>query len=249
MVEANAADRSADLVRRLVGLERPGEVIDTAIAIMAERFHSEGFVWIESRQTFRRVTGGRRESFRLQRSARNSGGSLISFCVATLDVTDDRLRDWRIANHILTPDRPASVLGIVAAGSFLDMSHAYKAGRTADTILTHPGTRAANLDLLCAHVTRTALPWFATTRDLERLADVVPDALLRPWGFAVDLVEYLVSHDRPEQARTLIDRVLAQGDAHRTAFTHGSAMARQGQRVTWHSAESLGWSSTMLGLR
>jgi hypothetical protein len=229
-------------VARLESLERPADVIDAAARIVAERLSDEKFVWVKSRNIFRRTVSERHESFTIDRSRWNRSGSFIAFSVAALTVMDDGLRAWRMANPTLTPERPPSVLGIVAAASFYDMS------RTAEVILTRAGTRADRLAVWCDHIRQTAIPWFISTRDPESIAEVAPDALLDPWGFAVDLVEYLIYRDHPDQARRLIERVLAQGQQHQQGFELGRAMARRNDRASWHSAESLGWSSTMLGL-
>jgi hypothetical protein len=241
-VSESAEERVASLVGRLEELERPAEVIDAAIAVMAERFRVDGFVWGKSRSMMRRTVDGRQELFGFDRSPRNRAGVLIEFSVAYLRVTDDRLADWRNANPGLTLDRPASVWGIVAASSFYDIC------RSPSAYLTNPQTRVAQLDALCGQINQIALPWFASPRDPEQLARAVSQALLDPFAFAVDLVEFLISRDQHDQARSLIERVLAQGPARQTAFDQGRERARRGDRPRWHSAESLGWCSTVLGL-
>ena len=55
------------------------------------------------------------------------------------------------------------------------------------------------------------MPWFAGTADPARLAETVPDRLLA--SFAVDLVEFAISHGQAEQARQLVARSPCAGFA------------------------------------
>ncbi|GAA3955391.1 hypothetical protein GCM10023085_42560 [Actinomadura viridis] len=57
--------------------------------------------------------------------------------------------------------------------------------------LTRPENRVAHLVALCEQIRQTALPWFAGTRDPQQLAALAPEALLGPFAFAPDLVEFL----------------------------------------------------------
>jgi hypothetical protein len=233
---------AAQLTARLVELEKPGEVIEAAGLWMADQFSSDGFVWNKSRKTLERNDSGRRERLRFEGSRWNKAGILIEVSAAALDVSDQRLRHWRRANPGLTVERSDRVDDIVCWSSFYDMS------RTPHAILTRADTRVARLGAFCDHLRETAMPWFRGTREPAQLARAVPDALLAPFAFAQDLLEFLVSRDEREQARLLIERVLALDPGRQAAFAEGQELARCGERPRWHTPPTLGWSSFVLEL-
>lgn len=215
---------------------------------MAEEFASDGFRWIKSRKSLERRDGaGRWERILLEPSHRNRTGVLIKFAVAQLIVEDTVLGDWRDANHLLTVIRGDSVVDTLCATSCYDLG---RVGFQNTVILTRAESRVARLGALCDQVRQIVLPWFAGTRDPKRLVQAVPDALLGPFAFALDLVEFLVSRGEREQARLLIDRVLALEPQQQAAFEEGLALARDGSqsRPRWHTPEALGWSSAVLDL-
>ncbi|MEV5477354.1 hypothetical protein ACFYOF_18545 [Streptomyces sp. NPDC007148] len=239
----NEQERSAaHLAERLIGLEGPKEVFLAAGEWMAYRLESDGFRWLNGRTSLERRLDGRLERMRLEGSRWNRAGKLIEFSIASLEVFDDELQAWRRLNADRTVERPGSMEGIVCATSFLDIS------REAKAIITLPVSRLAAVDRLYEHAREVALPWFRSSEDPEGLAAAVPDALLRPTGFAQDLLELLVSRGLSEEARSLIQRVLALGESHRDSFTEGRDLAINGERPLWHSPQSLGWSSEVLGL-
>jgi hypothetical protein len=69
-------------------------------------------------------------------------------------------------------------------------------------------------------------------------------------AFATDLIEFLVVHNEPEQARLFIDRIMALEPEQRGAFDEGRRLAQNGiqSRPRWHTPETLGWTSAMLAL-
>jgi hypothetical protein len=183
----------------------------------------------------------------LESSYHNRTGQLIKFAVGQLRVDDALLEEWRFTNHPRTVVRADSVLGIVCGTSCYDLT---RVGFINKVILTSPEGRVARLGALCDQIKEIVLPWFASTRDPKRLVQAVPEALLGPFGFATDLVEFLVVHNEPEQARLLIDRVMAFEPKQRAAFDEGRQLAQDGirSRPHWHTPETLGWSSATLGL-
>ncbi|MFJ9523489.1 hypothetical protein ACIRPK_35315 [Kitasatospora sp. NPDC101801] len=233
---------AAQLAERLIGLEVPKEAIAAAGEWMAYRLESDGFQWLKSRSSLERHLDGRLERMRLEGSHWNKAGKLIEFSIVSLEVFDEELQAWRRSNLERTVERPGSMEGIVCATSFLDIS------REAKAIITLPARRLAAVDRLYEHAKEVALPWFKSSENPEELAEAVPDALLRPTGFAQDLLELLVSRGLSEEARSLIQRVLALGESHRDSFTQGRDLAINGERPLWHSPQSLGWSSEVLGL-
>ena len=203
----------------------------------------DGFSWVSSRHSLERHGAGRREVITLEKSKWNRSGHLIQFIVARLTVFDDRLAAWRRANPELTVRRPESVEAIVCASSFLDISSEYV------VVLTRPEERWARLERCATHLRNTALAWFAGSADPEQLPQTAPDALLTAWGFAQDLIEFLVSSGHHAQARELWKRVLERNPAHQQTFTAGQDMARAGDRPRWHTPQALGWSASVLRLR
>lgn len=238
---------SSDLTASLVAAYRPAEVFQAAALCMAEEFASDGFRWIKSRKILeRRDSAGRRERMMLSPGRYSRAGQFTDFAVAQLHVDDAALGDWRHVNHLLTVIRADLVLDIVCATSCYDL---HRVGFKNKVVLK-PENRAARLGAMCDQIREIVLPWFASTRDPKRLAQAVPDALLGPFAFALDLVEFLVSRNEREQARALIDRVLAFEPKQRAAFDEGRRLAQEGiqSRPRWHTPESLGWSSAVLGL-
>ncbi|MEU3838420.1 hypothetical protein AB0E88_00055 [Streptomyces sp. NPDC028635] len=228
-------------IARLTQMERPTDVVQngaTCLALMLDEFN-----WVSSRHWLERRGAGRREVITLETSKWNRSGHLIQFIVASLTVFDDGLAAWRRANADLTVSRPESVEAIVCASSFLDMSSEHV------VVLTRPEERWARLERCATHLRSTALPWFAGSADPEQLPQTAPDALLTAWGFAQDLIEFLVSSGHQAQARELWKRVLERNPAHQQAFAAGQDMAREGERPRWHTPEALGWSASVLRLR
>jgi hypothetical protein len=236
---------NADLTASLVGAARPAAVLQAAALCMAEELASDGFRWIKARKSLeRRDEVGRWERIRLEPSYWNRSGTLIEFAVAQLIVEDAALGRWRTANHLRTVVRGESVVNILCATSCYDMS---RVGFKNTVILTQPESRAARLSALCDQVHDIVLPWFAATRDPARLVEAAPEALLGPFAFALDLVEYLISRGEREQARLLIERVTALEPKQRESFEDGRALARQGSmsRPAWHTPTTLGWSAAV----
>jgi hypothetical protein len=230
------------LAARLFYLEKPSEVAHAAAALLAEQIGRGKFRYQPTNRVLVRRSAGRAECMRIESSYHNRAGRLIEVTVANLEVSDEALRTWRKQNPQLTVERDRSASGIVCATSFYDIA------KQPRLVLTVPDTRAARTAAYAEYLEQVALPWFAATADPAQLAETAPDALLRPWGFAADLLEFLVSRDERDQARRLIDRVLELGPAQRAGFQQGRQAARHGQRVQWHTAPSLGWSSEMLGI-
>jgi len=230
------------LATRLFYLERPSEVAHAAAALLAERIGHGEFRYQPTNRVLVHRTAGRVECMRIESSYRNRAGRLIEVTVANLEVSDDAVRAWRKANPQLTIERDRSVSGIVCAVSFYDIA------KQPRLVLTVPDTRAARVAAYADYLEQVALPWLAATADPACLAETVPDALLTPWGFAVDLIEFLVCRGERDEARRLIERMLALGPAQLSGFEEGRQAARHGQRVRWHTAPSLGRSSEMLGL-
>ncbi|MEU8512952.1 hypothetical protein AB0C76_15395 [Kitasatospora sp. NPDC048722] len=230
-----------DLVARLITSETPADVVHAAAACLAQML--DGFVWVRSRLALERRTAGRREVIGLAKSKYNRAGQLIEFRVESLTVFDDGLGAWRRSRPDLTVTRPASVESIVCASSFLDMSSTHSA------VLTDPVRRLANLERFADHLRGTALPWFSGSGDPRSIASTAPDALLGPWDFAQDLMEFMVSAAQEAQARALWERVRELNPRHQEAFITGQAIAQSGgARPRWHTPEALGWSATTLGL-
>lgn len=229
------------LIARLRQLERPADVVKTGATCLALLL--DEFKWLSSRQSLERRRAGRREVITLEKSKWNRSGHLIKFIVTSLKVFDDDLAAWRRINPELTVNRPESVEAIVCAASFLGMSRQY------GVVLTHPEKRWAKLEQCAAHLRGTALPWFAGSANPDQLPQTAPDALLTPYGFAQDLIEFLVSSGHHTQASQLWKRVLERNPAHQQAFTAGQDMARAGEKPRWHTPEALGWSASVLRLR
>jgi hypothetical protein len=229
-----------DLVVRLVQSEKPADVIHAGAACLAQMLG--GFVWVRSRLSLERRTEGRHEVIRLAKSKYNRSGHLIKFIVESLTVFDNELGAWRRAHAGLTVRRPESVESIVCATSFLDMSSKYFA------VLTHPDTRVAKLEQFADHLRETALPWFASSADPHYAARAVPDALLTPWGFAQDLMEFLVSAGHDAEAHALWARTRELNPNHQQAFMAGHDMAQSDGRPRWHTPEAIGWSASVLSL-
>jgi hypothetical protein len=236
-------ERSAThLAEQLVRLEAPKEVFLAAGEWMAHRMEQDGFHWLKGRTSLGCRIGGRLERIRLEASRWNKTGKLIEFSVVGLEVLDQGLKEWRQRHPDLTVERPDSTQGIVCATSFLDIS------REAKAIVTASDSRVTVVDRLCDHARETALPWFASTREPEYLAEAVPDTLLRPTGFGQDLLEFLVSRGLYAEARSLIQRILSLGEGYRDSFSNGRDIAVSGGRPSWHAPQALGWSSEVLGL-
>ncbi|MER7514018.1 hypothetical protein ABTX82_37735 [Streptomyces lavendulae] len=229
-----------DLITRLIEADKPADVVLAGAGCLAGML--DGFRWVRSRHSLERQESARREVLQLEKSKWNRSGHLIKFTVTSLTVFDDDLGRWRRANPELTVRRPESVESIVCASSFLDLPGQHF------VVLTQPEERPTNLQQFAAHLRNTALPWFASTADPEQIAWAAPDPLLTGWGFAQDLVEFLVSTGRHPQAQALWKRVQEHQPAHQQAFAAGRAMARTRERPRWHSPEALGWSASVLGL-
>jgi hypothetical protein len=235
----------SELTASLVGSSNPGEVFQAAALCMAEELASEGFRWIKSRKSLERRDGaGRWERVRLEPSHWNRSGQLIEFAVAQLIVEDTVLGDWRTANHLRTVVRGDRAVDVLCATSCYDMS---RVGFQNTVVLTRPETRVARLAALCDRVHQMVLPWFVSTRDPARLVQDVPESLLGPFAFALDLVEFLISRDEREEARLLIERVLESEPKQREAFEQGRALAREGNRSrpNWQMPVTLGWASAV----
>jgi hypothetical protein len=235
-------ERGDRLTTRLFYLEKPSDVIHAAAGLLAVQLGQGDFQYWPTHKLLQRRAAGRLERMRIEGSYRNRAGRLIELTVANLEVSDDTLRTWRKDNPQLTVERSASVSGIVCATSFYDIA------KEPRLVLTAPETRAARVAAYADCLQRVAMQWFAASSEPSRLAETAPDALLTPWGFAVDLIEFMVCHGQRGEARRLIERVLELGPVHRAGFEEGRQAARHGQRVRWHTAPSLGWSSVMLGL-
>lgn len=237
---------SSEATAALLAARTPSEVLQAAALCMAEEFGSDGFRWIKSRKSLeRREDAGRWERIRLEPSYRNRTGSYIKFAVAQLVVDDVVLGDWRDANHLLTVVRGDGVVDTLCATSCYDMA---RVGFNNTVVLTRADRRVVRLSALCDQMREIVLPWFASTRDPAGLVSAVPEALLGPFAFAQDLVEFLVSRGEREQARLLIERVLSFEPKQRAAFEEGRALARDGRRPQWHTPAALGWSSAVLEL-
>ncbi|MEU1619105.1 hypothetical protein ABZ479_17640 [Streptomyces sp. NPDC005722] len=230
-----------DALMALVRSEKPADVVRAGAACLAQML--DGFVWVSSRQALERRVSGRREVMAVEKSKWNRSGHFIEFTVASLTVFDDGLGAWRRANPELTVRRPESVEAIVCASSFLNLSSEYSVA------LTRPEERQARLERFAGHLRDTALPWFASSADTEQIARTAPDALLTAWGFAQDLLEFLVSSGCGSQARALWERVRERNADHQQAFLAGQSMARTGERPQWHTPEALGWSASVLSLQ
>ncbi|MFD5610583.1 hypothetical protein [Kitasatospora sp. NPDC127060] len=229
-----------DLITRLIEAEKPADVVHAGAACLAGML--DGFGWVRSRHSLERREAVRREVLQLEKSKWNRSGHLIKFSVTSLTVFDDNLGRWRRANPELTVRRPESVESIVCASSFLDTPGQHF------VVLTQPEERPTRLEQFAAHLRDTALPWFASTADPEQIARTAPDPLLTGWGFAQDLVEFLVSTGHHPQAQALWRRVQEHQPAHQQAFAAGRAMAGTQERPRWHTPEALGWSASVLGL-
>ncbi|MFE4657268.1 hypothetical protein ACFRFJ_11365 [Streptomyces hydrogenans] len=229
-----------DLTVRLIQADKPADVVHAGAACLATML--DGFGWARSRQSLERREAGRREVIQLEKGKRNRTGSRIEFAVAFLTVFDDDLGAWRRANPELTVDRPESMESIVCASSFLDMSSRNF------VVLTRSEERSARLERFAAHLRETALSWFAATADPEKTGLTAPDALVTPWGFAQDLLEFLVSTGHHAQAQVLWERTQEQDPTHQDAFAAGRAMAGTRERPRWHTPEALGWSASVLEL-
>ncbi|WP_370088726.1 hypothetical protein [Streptacidiphilus sp. MAP12-16] len=218
------------------------DVIDAAGRWLAGQQALEGFDWVKSRRVLESRRDSRRETVTVERSYRDRAHRAVTFRAAAITVTDTALRAWRRDNPQRTLVRPASVEGIVCSASLLDF------GAGSSVNLADHDKRLPRLEMVLAHLRAHALPWFAATSAPGTLPCSVPESLLRPWGFAADLVEYLAVHDHRDDARELIRRVLAQGQDHQAAFDEGRDLANQRARPHWHSAPSLGWTATTLDL-
>lgn len=229
-----------DRTVRLIEADRPADVVHAGAACLAGML--DGFGWVRSGHSLERRESFRREVLQLEKSKWNRSGHLIKFSVTSLTVFDDDLGAWRRANPELTVRRPESVESIVCASSFLDMPGQHF------VVLTHPEERRTRLEEFAAHLRDTALPWFASTADPEQIVRTAPDPLLTGWGFAQDLMEFLVSTGHHLQAKVLWKRVQEHQPAHRQAFVAGRAMAETREQPGWHTPEALGWSASMLDL-
>ncbi|MFD9061521.1 hypothetical protein ACFVZ3_08390 [Kitasatospora purpeofusca] len=229
-----------DLTVRLLEADRPADVVHAGAAYLAGVL--DGFEWVRSRHSLERGKSARREVLQLEKNRWNRSGHSIRFTMASLTVLDEDLGAWRRANPNLTVRRPESAESIVCASSFLDIPGEHS------VVLTRPEERRAALERFAAHLHATALPWFAATADPEQITRAAPDTLLTAWGFAQDLIEFLVSSGRRLQARALWARVQEHQPAHRHAFLAGRAMAATGEQPQWHTPEALGWSACVLDL-
>ncbi|SEM70120.1 hypothetical protein SAMN05414137_14520 [Streptacidiphilus jiangxiensis] len=234
--------QSTDALERLV-VEAHGsrEVFDAAGAWVGGQLATEGFVWVKSRKHWERRSGTRRDLISFASSADNRVGVRIDAWPESMQVMDGVLGGWRHAHPDLTFVRPDSVHAIACASSYLDHVRGYYQVR-----LETPALRLEHLTLAVHQLRETALPWFTRTADPARLSETVPDPLLA--GFAVDLVEYAISHGEREQARQLVDRAIAADSPLHSEFSLGRDMALRGERPQWHTKSALGWSSSVLGL-
>ena len=232
----------ADALDRLV-VEAHGsrDVFQAAGQWIGGRLASEGFAWIKSRRCWERRCGFRRDRITFASSYKNRVGVGTDVWPESLQVMDAGLGKWRDANPELTFVRPDSVHDIVCASNYLD----HAAGRSRVDLMS-PSARLEHLVFAVNQLRTIVLPWFASTGDVGRLVETVPDRLLADFG--VDLVEYAVSRDRRDQARQLVERALALRSPLHAEFELGQDMARRGERARWHSKSALGWSSTVLGL-
>jgi hypothetical protein len=146
----------------------------------------------------------------------NRTGQHAGLSVVALSVDDQILAGWRMTHGRLTivPGRDT-----LCCTSCTGMR---KAGFDHSAHLTRPEERAANLGVMCDQIHDIVVPWFASTREPAALPGLVPGALLGPFAFAVDLAGYLISRGEPDQARALIQRVLASEPMQRDAWSGGS---------------------------
>ncbi|MER8185689.1 hypothetical protein [Kitasatospora sp. NPDC094015] len=230
------------LTSKLIRATGSGDVIDAAGRWLAARPTLEGFTWIKTRRALEARHGSRRETLTFESSHHDRARQSITFSAAAIEVTDTTLRAWRRENPHRTLVRSTGVEGIVCAASL----HDFGTGNSVN--LAGPEKRVARLEMVLAHLREHALPWFATTADPGVLPRDVPVSLLRPWGFAADMVEYLAVHGHIDAARELVSRVRAQGPDHQAAFDEGRDLAKQLARPRWHTAPGLGWTATTLGL-
>jgi hypothetical protein len=226
----------------LVGAARPQDVFLASGELMAHLLKSEGFRWLKSKTRLVRRADSRLEEIRLEPSRWNRTGKLVEFGVTSLRVYDDRLMRWRRSHPELTVKRPPGVAGIVCATSIHLVSLECQA------IVTYPEGRAVEIDRICRHIQEVVLPWFQASSDPATVATAVPDLLLHSTGFAQDLLEFLVSSDRQDQAVLLMRRVQAIGDSYSAGFAEGRDLAAAGGRPKWHTPQAVGWSSYMLDL-
>ncbi|MFI5495024.1 hypothetical protein [Actinoplanes sp. NPDC051859] len=161
-----------------------------------------------------------------------------------MTVEDVVLGKWRTANQLFTVVRHDDVVDTLCATSCYDMS---RVGFQNTVVLTRSETRAARLKALCNQVHDIVVPWFMATRDPATLPEAVPEALLGPFAFTLDLVEFLLSRGEREQARRLVERVVALEPQQREAFEEGRALGADGSlnRPAWHTPETLGWCSAV----
>lgn len=217
------------------------EVFQAAGQWIAGQLGSEGFAWIKSRKYWERRCGSRQDRITFASSYDNRVGVYIGMWPEALQVMDAVLGAWRDANPEMTFVRPGSVHAIACASSYIDLAPGHSR-----VDLTKPTARLERLAFAVNQLRETALPWFASTVEPGRLAETVPDRLLA--GFAVDLVEFAISHGEREQARQLVERAVALGSPLHSEFGLGREMASRGERPRWHTKSALGWSSAALQL-
>ncbi|GAA0248303.1 hypothetical protein [Cryptosporangium japonicum] len=232
---------AGELDAELIDCQSPADVLQATGRWLASRLANREFEWHATRRSLEAKVAGRLERIGFVGSKYNRTGRLIEVQAVNLGVYDEGLGRWRRLHAPLTVSRPPSVANIVCYSSYLDLS-------PKSTLLTDPQKRVAAAGALVAELEEIALPWLGATRDPTELAGAVPDGLLRPWAFAQDLLEYLVSLGLTDQAQALIRRFTAISAAHAEAFAEGRRMAVAGERPTWHSAPAFGWSSEVLDL-
>lgn len=235
---ARGYDADGDLVQAYSSKE----VMRAAARWIASRTLAEDFTWIQSRKSLERRTDGRRESVILSSSYRNRPGRDIQIWVEALEVRDKDLSQWRRRYPGLTLERPNGMDDLVCAGSYIDFCgqlEEYQAD------LTFNDERPVRIAVLADYVRRIALPWFQSTAEPESLAEQISDHMIL--DSAADLMEYAVSKDLPDQARSILERARDLGVAEKI-FNEGCILAEQDRKPTWNSLHSIGWTATKLDL-
>lgn len=237
--QVGVSDETLD--RLVVEAHGSREVFQAVGQWIGGQLASAGFVWIKSRKCWERRSGARRDQITLASSYNNRVGVYIGVWPEFLQVMDGVLGAWRGSNPELTFVRPASVHDIACANSYIDLARGHSR-----VDLEKPTARLERLAFAVNLLREIAVPWFAGTEDPARLAETVSDRLLA--SFAVDLVEFAMSHGQLEQARQLVARAVALDSPMHSEFDLGQSMARRNERPRWHTKSALGWSSVVLGL-
>ncbi|WP_157963507.1 hypothetical protein [Actinocorallia populi] len=240
VVGSDEAAVRVDLVELLVKARLSREVVQATGKWVERQWTAAGFSWVRSRKSWERHRGERREQVELSSSYRNRAGKRTKVWVAGLAVHDDQVKEWRERHPELSAKRPEGLAGLACTTSFLDLTSRYWVE------LSQPESRLSRVGAWAEHVAEIAFPWFASTIDPARLAETVPDRLVK--GRAQHLVELAVSRGELDQARLLIERALAVGPLVRGSFEEGRELARRGGRADWQAPHALGWSSLVLDL-